>query len=331
MTTPNTIFVAPETTVALSNIGSRRYDATICSLGYETRSRSAAEALGDQGGHVTAVGFPHGHEVAYEENLAFFQARRANVLELDDGRFERWISEWIAAHTGEGPVTLAFDVSSMTRPRIAAAVLAMVEYDRDDDLTLDFLYVPERYNPPPPPLDAVTALEPVVARFAGWDAEVDEPTVVLFGMGYEPMRAAGAIDLLEPIRAIPFFPIGVDEQFEHDVREANSQVLQLPKVDPPHPYRIDEPFQCFATLESLISELLRTGHRPVVLPFGPKIFALASMLAAAVRNPVTPVWRVSGGVLDEPADRQPEDVLVTLRVATRPIVLNEAGAQTHHA
>jgi hypothetical protein len=150
-------------------------------------------------------------------------------------------------------------------------------------------------------------------------------------MGYEPERAAGAIDVLEPVRAIPFFPIGVDERFERDVEAANAQVLELPNVDSPHAYRIVEPFQCFATLESLISELVRAGHRPVVLPFGPKIFALASMLAAAVRSPVTPVWRVSGGVLDEPTDRQPEDIVVTLRVATRPIVLDESGGQVENA
>ncbi len=324
MTVVKTLFVAPEATVALSDIGSRRYDATLCSLGYETRSRSAVEALGDRCGRLSAVGFPHGHEVAYEENLAFFQRAEANVLELDDAGFESWIPSWLADHAGNGPRTLSIDVSSMTRPRIAAAVLALVESDGTDDTTIDFLYVPECYSPPPPPLDAVTALEPVIPRFAGWDAEVDEPTVVLFGMGYEPERAAGAIDVLEPLRAIPFFPVGVDQRFEHDVMEVNARVLQLPKVEAALPYRITEPFQIFATLDSVISELVRTDHRPVVLPLGPKIFALASMLAAAVRDPVTPVWRVSGGVLDEPADRQPEDILVTLRVSTRPIVLDEA-------
>jgi hypothetical protein len=151
--------------------------------------------------------------------------------------------------------------------------------------------------------------------------------VIIFGLGYEPIRAAAAIDALEPELAVPFFPIGSDEAFIRDVEVANADILGLEKqgVTAPRRYRIEDPFTCFAELDALLSRYLeREGTRPLLLPLGPKIFALICLLAAAVHRPTVPVWRASPGRLEDPIDQLPEDTLVTLRVSASPIARGES-------
>lgn len=309
------LFVAPKATQPLSALEDRAYDALICSLGYETRSRATVERVGSDM-EVHAAGFPHHHTPGYEINRHFLASVDAKCVEVDDEGFSLWAAEQLL----EPRRRVAIDISSMSRPRIAAVVQAL-RRSSNKGVVVDFLYVPQRYTGAPQALDIPTALEPVSPDFAGWYANADSPLIVLFGLGFEPVRAAGAIDVLEPDMAIPFFPYGSEEEFIEAVQTANDTVLRLPTVETPRPYYISSPFACFAELDSLVSLYAESGSRPLLLPLGPKIFALICILVATMRNPTTPVWRVSPGPLDQPVDRMPSDMLVAMSVSPSPIEL----------
>lgn len=314
------LFIAPHPTTDLRDITDREYDCLICSLGYESRSRALAERLpkGVGAAKIHAAGFLHGHDKAYEDNEQVLSDLDAEIFEASDEDFRTWAVQWFGSTTYQ---RVAIDISSMSRPRIAAVVEAIQDAG-NDQLIADFLYVPQVYKGPALPLEVPAALGPVSAAFAGWDTDVERPLVILFGLGYEPFRAAAAIDALEPALAVPFFPHGRNPAFVSDVEVANADVLRLDKqgVTKPLSYAIEDPFSCFAQLDALISKYVeREQARPLLLPLGPKIFALVCLLASAVRSPAVPVWRVSPGLLDRPVDQEPEDVLVTLRVSGAPI------------
>jgi hypothetical protein len=314
------LYVAPYPTTNLSDIATRGYESLLCSLGYESRSRALAERLGSAvgGPSIYAAAFEHSHNDVYVENRDALESFRAEIFEVTDDEFRDWAFDWLGA---TGDRRIAIDISSMSRPRIAALVEAL-ELTGRDDLLADFLYVPQVYQGPAQPSEAPAALGPVSAAFAGWSPDIEQPVVIIFGLGYEPLRAAAAIDALEPALAVPFFPIGRDEAFIKDVEFANAGILGLENqgVTPPRQYRIEDPFTCFAELDALLSKYLeREGARPLLLPLGPKIFALICLLASAVHQHAVPVWRASPGQLEEPVDRSPEDVLVTLRVSASPI------------
>jgi hypothetical protein len=263
---------------------------------------------------IHAAGFTHHHTDAHSDNQRYLLSRGAELAELSDLDFSTWISDQLA----QPHRRVAIDISSMSRPRIAATVLALTR-GVNREIVVDFLYVPQRYDGPPESSDVPTDLEPVSSDFAGWYSDVDRSLVVIFGLGYEPLRASGAIDALEPDMAIPFFPLGSEQGFVNDVLAANQTVFSLPTVEQARPYSLDDPFSCFAELDSLVSYYASSGSRLLLLPLGPKIFVLICILVAAVRRPVTPVWRISPGPRDRPVDRLPGNMVVTMSVSPTPI------------
>jgi hypothetical protein len=314
------LYVAPHPTTDLADVTQRGYDSLVCTLGFESRSRALAEQLANSTPQpqIHAVAFEHRHDESYVTNRRVIEGLGAEILEFDDDEFRGWALGWIETIERR---RVAVDISSMSRPRIAALVEAMM-CSTTTDMQVDFLYVPQIYQGPARPSEAPTALGPVSPAFAGWDADIEEPLVIIFGLGYEPLRAAAAIDALEPQLAVPFFPIGSDAAFVKDVELANAVILNLEGqgVTPPRRYHIDDPFTCFAELDALLSKYLeREATRPLLLPLGPKIFALVCLLASAVHHPAVPVWRASPGQLEEPVDQIGEDTLVTLRVSASPI------------
>jgi hypothetical protein len=326
--------VAPEPINAAAE--ERRYRALLCSVGFETRSRAIAERLHQSVGALHGVEFPDRHNEVYEQNRAVMDELGADVRRLDDDAFGGWVAQWLASLAHNGEHSVAVDVSSMSRPRIAGVVQAITRLPDHARLTVDFLYTPAQYEKAPTEMpDATEALDPVTPAFAGTPADPQQPLVLIFGLGYEPERAASALDEFAPQLAIPFFPVGGDERFEGDVEAANMSVLELADVAEPHRYAIKDPFRTFCDLEVLVDRI-RSGHqgprdvaesagpgRPLLLPLGPKIFAATCMLVAASADRPVAVWRVSSGALAEADDRHSDGELVTLRVSTAPLTAEE--------
>jgi hypothetical protein len=75
-------------------------------------------------------------------------------------------------------------------------------------------------------------------------------------------------------------------------------------------YPLSKPLDTFVQLESFVFGITRT-HNLIVLPFGPKLFALCAMLVGMV-HPEVAVWRVSGG--EDRIDREPSGELFGLTV-----------------
>lgn len=244
----------------------------------------------------------------------------AEVRRFSDDEFVAWVPSWFGRFTADEPVCLAVDVSSMSRPRIGGVIHAIADIPPEHHVVVDLLYVPAQYRDPPPEIpEATEALAPVTPEFAGEPLDPESPMMLLFGLGYEPERAASAVDELAPQHAVPFFPIGTDDKFRKAVQAANADVLALKAVGKQVEYQVNDPFRCFSELEALVGYFLRDAQRPLLLPLGPKIFAAVCMLVAVSATPRVPVWRVSAGVFDDPEDREPENEMVTLRVSNRPI------------
>ena len=63
-------------------------------------------------------------------------------------------------------------------------------------------------------------------------------------------------------------------------------------------YRVEQPIDCFGMLESVVYGLLKS-FSAIVLPFGPKVFTLCSLLVASL-HPTVSIWRVSAGGAGKP-------------------------------
>jgi hypothetical protein len=133
-------------------------------------------------------------------------------------------------------------------------------------------------------------------------------------VGYEPGRALGCLDGFEASSAFAFRARGGGPEFERDVDEANADFFGVIGGDQVFDYDVRDPMATFASISSLVTGLSRST-RVVIIPFGPKIFAAAAMLAAITSRSDAAVWRVSGEHFEEPALRPPTNNFCHFRVA----------------
>lgn len=115
------------------------------------------------------------------------------------------------------------------------------------------------------------------------------------------MRAIGIIDHLDAANTWLFFPRSPIGEYDGAVEQANQLLLR--DMDPSHVLNymvFNFPDLCrdlFAPSSSL-----RLSYRCVILPLGPKLFALASLLAGAAYDELA-IWRVSAGEHARPSER----------------------------
>lgn len=288
----------------LPDLAGERWDAALASIGFEPRASAIARHLPAVDGPRVAVEFKVRREHAYPDNLAFFNDGGWTVTQdWDDLEFLRMVKallEDLAGRGGEHVPRVAVDVSSMTRARIAAVVQALWELRDDAAVIADFLYAPAVFTEPVAPPPAILRLEPVSAYLSGsLDALPD--VLLIVGLGYEPYKAAGTVEFLEPREVMVFVPEGPDEKYLNRVHRANAGLLDGP-LDPERiHYAVSDPFDAFSSLESVVYDRLQQpGWLPALVPLGPKIFAVCVCVAAALHVEDVPVWRVSFRT-DEPA------------------------------
>ncbi len=178
------------------------------------------------------------------------------------------------------------------------------------------MYSVAEWSPPSNEAEPIVSAGAVVPTFAGWSSRTDIPIVALIGLGYEPDKAMGAYEYLEATDVWTFLPAGEDERYARDLGLANRTLLSRLSPHKRITYRVDQPVACFGVLESVVYGLLDKS-RPVLLPFGPKMFALCAMLVACVHREV-PVWRISSNQFGKPVDRVASGKIIGIRASFGP-------------
>ncbi len=294
------------------------YDIVLATLGYEERARAIAQAV-DGAPHLAACGFDSHRVLSYEDNRTWFSDNGFQVVEPGDANYRAWLDTWLseavadtAAAAGDGaPIRVAIDVSSMTRSRIACALETALQLGEHHPLAVDFLYTPALYRDPPEEPDFTASIEPVTPFFRGWPPDPMRPPAALIGLGYEIDKAAGAKEYLELKDIWAFMAEGDDPKYAEKVHENNELLWDEIESDRVVQYAISDPYGLFVQLESQLFGMLRQG-RALVLPMGPKIFAVVSMVAALHHHPEVGVWRVRQ--LETPVQRVSSGQLYGLRV-----------------
>jgi len=201
----------------------------------------------------------------------------------------------------------------MSRFRIAAVAAALFDHDTAVSYETDFLYAPSRFLAPSDEEGPIIICKPVIDKLAGWSIQPEKPTMAIFGLGYECDKALGALEYIEAASVWAFLPSGEDKRYDSAMVKANQGFWEsLPKTHV-FDYRVDDPIDCFTNLEGLLYGKLNS-NKPVLVPFGPKLFALNCLLVAFVYYPRVAVWRVSSGPYEPAIDRLPNGRVVGLTV-----------------
>jgi hypothetical protein len=210
-------------------------------------------------------------------------------------------------------------VSSLSRVRVAHVVEGLYLHPLAVPVCVDFLYTPAaRRGDAVPEPETTEVLGPVTPFFAGWSRDQNEPVVAVLGVGTEEDRALGAIEYLDPGELWAFLPEGEDEGYDEDLRDRNDWLFEELAPEWLISYRVDDPFGCFSQMEGLIADDIAHKRRPVIVPLGPKVFALCGLLAALRNHPWSAVWRISPGAYAPPVDRDSNGKLVGITATFSP-------------
>lgn len=283
-------------------------DLLIFAVGYETRSRFAAEEL--EGRFRTGLGIRFGeHEdLAFTENAEWAAANQNVAVVEAPTRFDvaRFVNETLDSlpEVQGRELHIGFDVSSFPRVNLAAIYTALTDFAvRAGGIRVDFIYSFAKFTVPPDEHGPVIEFGAVSPEFAGiGEAELGLATVI--GLGYESELALSAQQVLDPALTWLAVPRSPDAQFDRALTSSNDLLLNL--VDPRNiwTYRADDPYSTFVELEAIVHGL-DSSHNVVVVPLGPKLFVVVCLLVSSLYHNLVGVWRLSPGGLRIPREQFP--------------------------
>lgn len=279
------------------------FDIAIFACGYEARSTFISKEIDGEIGTLAVLDYKSFDEGSYNTNSEYFE-QLSNVERIDvsgqkDARcaIVALIAK-IASESSQAKATnVLFDISSCSRSTLAQSLLALASLP----VVVTFVYAVSEWFEPPVDEPASSFSEPVLGDLAGWSDNLTSPPCAIVGLGFEPGRALGTIDYLEVPEVRLFLPDGPDSRFKAAVTDANG--LLLDEIgERTIPYDVRDPSDIHQKLFSLISGLI-PHFRPIIIPFGPKIFAVVSMLLAVRSFSSLCIWRTSSGNDSLPKDR----------------------------
>jgi len=296
-----------------SNWTDETYDLAIAAIGYEQRARAVFESHSLDVKAKAACGFNRQEVLEYSRNLEWFRAENFATASVDDYDYPLWLDEALKViHSARQRTKVLVDISSLTRVRIANLISAFRRILTDQDVDAYFVYSLAAFTPPLTEQPPNTHVGPVTHEFAGWWSEPDRALSAVVGLGYEQDKALGAVEHLQADEIWLFRPKSKISEYSVALEEANGTLLRATGLDKQFLYRVQDPLACFVKLESLVQGLSRESN-VVLLPFGPKIFALCSLLVGAMDTQVA-VWRVSAQGDEEPVNRKGSGYCYGLRV-----------------
>lgn len=290
-----------------------RFDLAVIAFGTDSRSTELINLLRNSIG--TVIAGCDDIENAGAQHLANFKKRqRADVLTFAQIS-DRIVGSAEEARTaGLHEFSVVIDVSCLQRVHMGRLFASVKAAAQILPIRLSIGYCLARYaNPPNQRFRLIRRVAPIHQVFAGWGAPPSLPVDVIVGLGYENGKALGAVEYLEPRRRWVFVPNSPEERFLEQVKKHNSQLIEH-AADTVIDYDVMRPVDTYYKLLSLVVGLA-SESRPILLPFGPKLFVAISLLVAMCVEKAA-VWHVDGD--DESVANTPQvsnhSVLFTCKV-----------------
>lgn len=295
------------------------YDIFIATVGFEKRSRYIAEHLSLNAKLKVASAFVDNQLLSFKDNFNFYTKSKFEIHSHSEVDFYKWIHQFLAHNDpdNEAGLRIIIDISSMSRFRIASIVSAIRSCPVNAPLEVDFVYSLSNYSSPSDETSPIIKAGPVIREFAGWSPDPDMPSTAIIGLGYDYGKAIGVVEYVEPGELWVMNPIGGDTKYQKAINEVNQSLLELLPDERIINYNIERPFELFISLESLISGAVILS-RPIIIPFGPKIFTLCSLLVATIHHPKVAVWRISSDKYAPPTNRTSNGTIVGIRAYFNP-------------
>lgn len=286
------------------------FDAIIISSGSESRATNISKKYPVTSPLKIAIECNSFHAFAYESNEVHINESGYIKVNIDHVR------AFLKAASTKKKIAsfkVLVDISCLSRPSMAELIFSILGLTGPEKIEIVFCYSLAEFNAPSMISVPNEAIEPVHLQCSGWPSQQSNPTSLIIGLGYEPDKAEGASEYLDPAEQWGFIPVSPIKEFLSEVEQNNSNLIgRLAEQNRTIKYNVQQPAATFGQLELVITDLLLRSN-PILLPFGPKIF-FAVCLVQGVRHPEVGVWHVTGELNEEAVDRHASGVEVGFRV-----------------
>jgi len=285
------------------------FDLGIGPLGFERRCVHAAETFSKRISTGIALAFPDRQKTSYKTNKDIYNKLGFKEIPYDTNasNVQPIVKAIGAVNLEKSPSTpnILVDISSMSRPMMAEVLLALEEASKNVLLNVYFSYSPAEFFDASLSDGPVTIKKPVIPQMAGWSPGMG-PLHAILGLGYEVSHAVGTIEELEASSVCIFKGKSIDQRYDDKIEELlekHGPSLRLRASF--REYSLARPSTLFYEMESLVSGIVNSGGRVVVVPFGPKIFSIVAMIVSRIYYPKIMVKRISGETHSEPHEKLP--------------------------
>jgi hypothetical protein len=236
-----------------------------------------------------------------------------DVPVVDDPGFDALIREELGRSVRDGSAHIVADISSMNRARIASLLLACADLESGCDL--EILYFPGSYETHKHVYEPLEYFGPCHSNIAGWPSDPEMPLSLMVGIGTEPRRADGVIEIVKPDILAVFLPLGDEDNYVLELHKENRRILEV--CGQPVTYILRDPSGTYQSLRSTGARLSERS-RLVIVPLGPKIFCVIAIAVALSIGPEVGVWKASAGRGVQPVDVQSHGAPILLRIVFNP-------------
>ncbi|NVJ62467.1 MAG: hypothetical protein HWE27_18910 [Gammaproteobacteria bacterium] len=287
----------------LSNPYNGSYDLSIIGLGYESRAEYQFNKNKEILGHIVSVGYDkYTNFFNYPGLKDKYKSSGIDIIEGndDDVIFNtiNWLNDEICT---DKPINVFIDITVMSRKRLSALIYHLLE-NLPKKSTLTISYELSSFVQAPSGLSPIRKVGEVIPQLSGDIGDLNYPTSVVLGLGYEEGKALGLVNFIDAEYNYIFVPIGKDIRFDRTVSDNNRILFEGIPENRIFKYRLEHPYNTYLDLRDLVLSISEFSS-PLLAPLGPKIFAAISVVLAKELDQGMPVWRVSSEQEEEPVDR----------------------------
>lgn len=290
-------------------------------IGYESRARHFFSSNCLEGALSTAFVFNQQQELEFNNNKVFFLSQGFEEISIPEEKSElENLIEQVTKKAFEQAqlrdattVRIVADISSMTRQMISLIPFFASTTFFPGRVVCEFCYSPAEFGELPAVNGPILSDGPVYDKLAGWGRCPNAPCGLVVGIGYEQDLALGVIEDLEAGEVWAFRPRNPDHKYDEAIDAHNKGLNDRIRPSNRVRYSIYDPYALFVSLNQLVASA-KYDFRIILVPFGPKIFALCASIVALQHYPELGLWRVSAGPNLSPVDRKPTGEIYKLFV-----------------
>lgn len=296
----------------ISDLNEIIFDLVIVSSGFEKRSSYQIEKYKFNSNLKLCLGFKNNKKFSREYNDKILLENGYEIVEVDSNSYDNiytLLNEYMNKLTNL-ELEILVDFSSMSTLMYASILRYFNECNKYKEVNIYFTYTQALFTKPDKkkslkfnnPINILNNIE-----------LTDKKIALIIGLGYDKDKALGLYEYFQNDLEDMFVFLTSSNEFSYDVKDNNKELLNVMNKNNIIYYELSNISYLTSSLNSLVTFLSNMNFRIVIVPTGPKVFSLISLIISIYNSNIS-VYRASTDDSDFITDKVPDikkDIIIT--------------------